>query len=285
LFYFGYDIKNIYPIRLIGDKKDCDNMKNGKKNITSVLKAAEILETISESESGLGVTEIGRRIGLGVSSIHHILSTLRSRGLVMQDPRTKKYYLGFGLFRICAQAERQNLLGNLAQPYLKRLSLELNETANLGILDGSDIVCVAQIEGSHMSRFFAKIGIRTPFYHAAGGKLLASLQPRENWDVLMRNIRFEKYTKNTILSAEALIAELETTRARGYGIDNEEREEGVICIAAPVFNDYGEPVASLGVSGPTLRLADQVDAVVGKVIEVAADFSREMGYPPEDKEA
>jgi DNA-binding IclR family transcriptional regulator len=251
---------------------------NGKKSITSVVKAVEILETIGESESGLGVTEISQHLALGVSSTYHILSTLRSCGLIAQDPRTKKYYLGFGLFRVAEQAQRQNLLGNLAQPYLERLSGELKETANLGLLDGGDMMCVAQSEGPHMTRIFTKIGSRSSFHFTAGGKLLVALQPRENWEMLIRNIRFEKYTENTILSMSDLVTELEITRARGFGIDKEEREVGLVCIAAPIYNNYNEAVASISISGPTLRLADKIEYLAAKVVAIAHEFSAEMGF-------
>lgn len=255
------------------------NAGNGnRKSISSVVKAAEILSTIAGSELGLGVTEIGQQLKLGVSSTHHIVRTLKSCGLVAQDPRTKKYFLGFELYRICSQAKHQNLLANLSKPYLERLSKEIQETANLAVLDGGEMVCVAQSEGPHMSRIFARIGIRTSFNNTAGGKLLVALQPKENWDALIRDIRFEKYTENTILRISDLIDELEATQARGYGVDNEEQEIGVICIAAPLYNNHGEPIASISISGPTLRLQGRVEETAAKLRHVAGEFSAEMGY-------
>jgi DNA-binding IclR family transcriptional regulator len=253
-------------------------MENNKKYIGSVMKAMEILNVIAESESGLGVTDVSKRLSLGVSSTYHLVNTLKASGMVAQNPHTKKYSLGPGMFRISARAQNHNPLGKLAQPYLDRLSRELQETANLGVLEGGEIVCSAQAEGPKMSRIIAKIGGRAAFYHAAGGKMLVSLKPREVWDGLIRDVRFEKYTENTILSMSDLVKELEITRKRGYGVDNEEREEGVVCVAVPLYDAYAEPIASISISGPSVRVGKRVEEVVERIREVADELSAELGY-------
>jgi IclR family acetate operon transcriptional repressor len=104
------------------------------------------------------------------------------------------------------------------------------------------------------------------------------LKPRETWDELIRNIRFEKYTENTILSMSDLVRELESTRTRGYGMDNEEREEGVICIAAPLYDAYAEPIAAISISGPSVRISRRMDEIAERIKRVADEFSAEMGY-------
>ncbi|MDR2156287.1 MAG: IclR family transcriptional regulator [Clostridiales Family XIII bacterium] len=252
-----------------------------KKSIASVVKAIEIIEQIAESEAGLGVTEISQKLNLGVSSTYHILNTLKSCNIVAQDRRTKKYQIGFGLFRIGTMAKGQNLLGNLAKPHLEYLSEELQETANLGMLNGTDMICVAQAEGPHIFRIFTKIGVASPFYFTAGGKLLVSLQAKERWESLIRSIHLEKYTDHTIVNVSDLMRELEATKARGYGVDNEEREEGVICIAAPVYDMYGDAIAALSISGPTLRLKDKVRETAATLMKTADAFSRELGRAAE----
>lgn len=251
------------------------------KSITSVLKAVDVLDLISRSENGLGVTEISQGLNYGVSATYHLLNTLRQCKMLEQDKKTKKYRIGFAMFRISNQAKKQNLLGGLTMSHLERLRDELSETANLSMLEGSDIVCIAQVESGHMIRLFSRPGSSSPFYFTAGGKLLVACQPRESWDGYISKVRFEKYTGNTILSINELRDELEETLRRGYGVDNEEREEGVVCIAAPVFDAYGEAIAAMSISGPAYRIGDRIDEIGQKIKEAAGELSKSIGYNPE----
>ncbi len=247
------------------------------KYITSLLKAMELLRAIAESENGMGVTEISRQLNYGVSATYHVLNTLKACGVVNQDKKSKKYRIGFTLFRIAEQARKQNLLGSLAMTYLDRLREELEETTNLSVLEGINVVCVAQSENTRMLRTFTRPGVGHPFYHTGGGKLLVSFQPRESWDALIAKLRFEKYTANTILNAGDLVRELEHTRARGWGLDNEEREDGVVCVAAPVFDSNGEVAAAMSISGPANRIKHRTDELAKKIMVVANDLSRAIG--------
>lgn len=158
-----------------------------KKSIASVVKAVEILESIAESDDGLGVTEISNKLNLGTSSTYHILSTLRSCRMITQNPQNRKYHIGHRLFQISSLAKDRNLMGTLAAMYLERLRDEIQETANLAILDGHDVICVAQAESRHMLRMSTRPGMAGPFYNTAGGKILVACQPRERWDSFVRD--------------------------------------------------------------------------------------------------
>ena len=248
------------------------------KSIASVIKAVDILEQIAGYSSGLGVTEVSQKLGFGVSATYHLLSTLKMCNMLVQDDGTKKYYIGPAVFRIGGQAMNQSLTGSIAISFLNALREEIDETCSLSVLEGCNVICVAQSESMRMVRTFAKPGVLNPFYYTAGGKIMVASQARENWDALISHIRFEKYTKNTILSVRDLVKELELTKERGYGLDNEEREEGVICIAAPVYNSYGEAIAAMSVSGPMYRIKDSVDNIAQTIIPVALEFSKYLGY-------
>jgi DNA-binding IclR family transcriptional regulator len=248
-----------------------------KKSIASVIKAVEILECIAESDEGLGVTEISTKLNLGTSSTYHILSTLRSCRMVTQNPHNRKYHIGHRLFQISSLAKGRNLMGALAAMYLERMRDEIQETANLAILDGHEVICVAQAESRHMLRMSTRPGMAGPFYNTAGGKLLVACQPRERWDSLISRVRFEPLTARTIVCVADLIRELEVTRDRGYGVDDEERELGVVCVAVPVCDSSGEAVAAMSVSIPTHRLQGAVSDIARRMRVFADEFSRELG--------
>ncbi|MDR0570698.1 MAG: IclR family transcriptional regulator [Clostridiales Family XIII bacterium] len=252
--------------------------EKSKKSIASVIKSIEIMESIAESDDGLGVTEISNKLRLSVSSTYHILNTLRLRRMVTQNPRTKKYHIGFNLFRISSRAKEQNLLGSLAMHYLERLRDDLGETANLAVMEGDRMVCVAQAESRQMLRLFTRPGVAAPFQNTGGGKLLASYQPKRILEAMLRQANFEKLTENTITDMESMMREIEKTREKGFGVDDEEREIGVFCVAGAVFDSLGDAVAAISVSGPTNRMRGRVEEIAGKIKEVAAEFSAELGY-------
>ncbi|MDD2481564.1 MAG: IclR family transcriptional regulator, partial [Lutispora sp.] len=200
-----------------------DNIvKKDTKTIGSVIKAVEVMEEIAKSDDGLGVTEISNILNYGVSATYHLLNTLKQCNIIEQDRKTKKYRIGFALFRISGMAKRQNVLANLAQPYLDKLRELVGETSNLVILDGSDIVYIAQSESTKLLKMFTQLGAKVPFYCTGGGKILLSYQPKKMQDLILSKTNFEKYTKNTLSSAKDIIKELESIKEQGYAIDNEE---------------------------------------------------------------
>ena len=254
-------------------------IKSDSKTIGSVIKAVEVLEELAKSEDGLGVTEISNKLNYGVSATYHLLNTLKLRNIIEQDKKTKKYRIGFALFRISGMAKRQNVLANLAQPYLDKLRETVGETSNLVVLDGSDIVYIAQSESTKLLKMFTQLGAKVPLYCTGGGKVLLAYQFKKVQDLILSKSNFEKYTKNTLASAEDLTKELEAIKKQGYGIDNEEREEGVTCIAAPVFDCYGEAIASISISGPTYRLREkQIPSIIKNVTDIARELSTSLGH-------
>lgn len=254
-------------------------LKKDTKTIGSVIKAVEIMEELAKSEEGLGVTEISNSLNYGVSATYHLLNTLKLCNIIEQDKKTKKYRIGFALFRISRMAKRQNVLANLSQPYLDRLREIVGETTNLTVLDGSDVSYIAQSESTKLLKMFTQLGAKIPLYCTGGGKVLLAFQPKKVQDLILTKTNFEKYTKNTISCPEDFIKELEVIKKQGYGIDNEEREEGVTCIAAPVFDCFGEAIASISISGPTNRLVEkQIPNIIKDVLDIAAELSNSLGY-------
>lgn len=249
------------------------------KTIGSVIKAVQIIEEIAKSDTGLGVTEISNKLNYGVSATYHLLNTLKLCNIIEQDKKTKKYRIGFALFRISAMARRQNLLANIAQPYLEELMEQIGETANLVVLDGDEAVYIAQAESNKLVKMFTKIGARVPFYCTGAGKVLLAHQPKNMKSLILEKTQYEKFTNNTITSPKILAEEFEYILNNGYAIDNEEREEGVTCIAAPVYNSDGEVIAALSISGPTYRLkAEEIDSIIESVVITAKELSRSLGH-------
>jgi DNA-binding IclR family transcriptional regulator len=147
------------------------------------------------------------------------------------------------------------------------------------VLDGNEVVYIAQSESTKLLKLFTQLGAKVPFYCTGGGKAILAYQPKKVQDMVLSNTNFIKYTTNTLSDMEQLKKEFDIIRKQGYAIDNEEREDGVTCIAAPVFDCYGEAVASVSVSGPTYRLKEKdFSAIIRNVKEVAKKLSMHLGY-------
>lgn len=259
-----------------------NNTTKDTKTIGSVIKAVEVMEELAGSEDGLGLTEISSRLNYGVSATYHLLNTLRLCNIIEQDKKTKKYRIGIGLFRISGMAKRQNVLVNLAQPYLDKLRVIVNETSNLLVLDGNEVVYIAQSESSQLLKMFTQLGAKVPLYCTGGGKLLLAYKSSQFQELILNKTKLQKYTRNTLSTIEDLLEEFKNIKKQGYALDNEEREEGITCVAAPVFDCYGEVIASISISGPSYRLKEKgLNSIISNVVLTAKELSASLGYTGE----
>lgn len=249
-----------------------------KKTIGSVIKAMEIIELLASSNEEIGVTEISQKLNYGVSATYHLLMTLKLCKIIEQNSRTKKYRLGLKLWKIGKMAREQNHLTVLIQPYLKKLRELTDETANLTILDNGEIVYIAQDESMRLVRMFTKIGARIPLHCSAAGKVLLAYQPKEKQDSVIEVSNFQKFTDKTITNPEKLKQELKIIRQNGYAFDDEERELGVSCVAAPIFDFDGEVIAAISVSGPSSRFSlPNRENLIKHVLDVTKEVSVQLG--------
>lgn len=249
------------------------------KTIGSVIKAIEIIEVLAESNIDLGVTEISNRLNYGVSATYHLLNTLKLCNIVEQDMNTKKYRLGLKLLEISTKAKRENYLANISKPFLEKLREETEETSNLIVLDGNEVVYIQQAESTKMIKMFTKIGARVPAYCTGAGKVLLADLPKKKQATLIEKIQFVKYTENTIVDPQQLVYECQIAKKRGYAFDNGEKEEGVVCVAAPVYDFSGRVIAAISVSGPSFRLnGHRLETIIESLISIAYDLSNCLGF-------
>ncbi|MBZ2174142.1 IclR family transcriptional regulator [Schnuerera sp. xch1] len=226
-----------------------------KKTIGSVIKAVEVIEFIANSERGVGVTEISNGLNYGVSATYHLLNTLKECNIIVQNKATKKFKLGLKLWQIGMLAYDQNHISVILRPYLKELKELTGETVNLTIMDNYQIVYIAQEESERLVKMFTRTGATAPLHCTSAGKVFLAFKPKEVQDSILSKIELTKYTDNTIVNKEDLIKELKEIRSKGYGFDNEERELGVSCIGAPIFDLNNETIACITISGPTSRFS------------------------------
>ncbi len=244
--------------------------------VQSVERALDILEVLGRSGSELGVSEIGAATGLAAGTVHRLLGTLVSRDYVRRDERTRKYSLGLKPL-IMAIAARERL-GPLALPFLEELMQVSHETANLAILESNSTLYIEQSSPpSRMLRIFTEPGNRVPLHTTGVGKALLAYQTPRLVDFIIEHKGLSRQTVSTITDPSQLRTELEQVRQQGYAVDYEEQEEGVRCLAAPVFGSDGEIFAAMSISGPASRLGrERIEDLVPHIKRISSDLSEAL---------
>jgi IclR family pca regulon transcriptional regulator len=252
----------------------------------SLERGLAILSTFKSDRPVLGVSELGREIGLSRSTTHRYVATLAMLGYLQQDPATKKYQLGPRVLDLGFSAIHSMELREISAPHLQQLSDQTGFTVNMAILDGSDIVyierCRSARAGQREIDLNLHIGSRLPAYCTSMGKILLAFQPRHERDALIETVDLRPRGPNTLTARRALGAELERVRELGLAINNEELAYGLRSIAAPVLSQSGEIVAAinLAVHSSMVSMEELVERLGDSLRRTAADISARIGHRP-----
>ena len=229
-------------------------------------RAIDLLEVLLSASTPLALGEIGSRVNLHPSTTHRLLSTLVKRKFVFQDSSTKLYSLGPKLsFPSKAQAVIVNYQ-NIATPILSELSRNTGEAASMAIKSGNQAMYIAQATVGRLVNMFVQIGALVPMYCTGVGKVILSHLPSHEVTSIVENEGFTQITPSTIMNFQQLSQELAGIRANGYAIDNEEREIGIRCIAAPVISAEGKLISAISISGPAGRISPDKDAEFARIV-------------------
>ncbi|NTU81902.1 MAG: IclR family transcriptional regulator, partial [Chloroflexales bacterium] len=241
--------------------------------VQSIDRALDVLEALAAGADDVALSQITERTGLPLGTVHRLLSSLVVRGYAAQDSETRLYGPGPRLLEVAARASasRRFDLGRIARPCLHDLTAATGETSNLLALHGDEGVYSEQVASLHMVRMFTEVGQRVPLYCTGGGKAILSGFPDEQLEAYLDRTMIRVFTPKTIATAEGLRDELAGARERGFALDDEEREAGVCCVAAPIFDRLGRCVAALSISGPTTRMSIERALGLGPLVRQAAE--------------
>ncbi|MFT5656992.1 MAG: IclR family acetate operon transcriptional repressor [Gammaproteobacteria bacterium] len=229
-----------------------------------------LLRTLSEQGSTT-LTELAHSMDMPPSTAHRLLTTLQKHGFADLDPGAQEWTVGLEAFRVGnAYLDRTNLIES-ARKVMRQLTDETGETANLGIADGGDVVFISQVETHNPIRAFFRPGTRGHMHASGIGKVLLANTPRYEVEKILRQKGCPEFTPKTLVSAEDLFADLKQTKARGWSFDDEEHYMGMRCIAAAIYNSFGEAIAGISVSGPSVRFPDHLISEIGPKVKQAAD--------------
>lgn len=255
-----------------------DDMEKQPDSVSSVLKVFGILKALGE-ERAQGITELSQRVMMSKSTVYRFLQTMKSLGYVSQEGDSEKYSLTLKLFELGAKALENVDLIRSADVQMREVSRLTKETIHLGALEEDSIVYIHKIDSLYNLRMYSRIGRRNPLYSTAIGKVLLAWRDRTEVDEILAEVTFKRSTPRTVTSIDTLLQELDKVRSQGFGEDNEEQEEGLRCIAVPVFDRFGVVIAGLSISFPTIRFSEEEKNGYVKMLHHSARIiSEQMGY-------
>lgn len=257
----------------MAQRPECETRDGGMQVIT---RAAAILTALAEPEGGHSLAQIAAQTGLPKTTVHRICGALEQVGYVQTDADTGQRELGGGLLRLAVIGRRD--LRAVLEPYLERLSADLNETVDLAVLDGGRVLFLAQRPAPQRALMaIARVGAHFPAYSMASGKVLLAQLSRD--DLLRRLPRtFEPRLGGRPSTREVLLRELEDVRASGLGYEREEMRHG-ICAVAVAVNDIDGRSASIAVPMPTARFQEDEERVSARLLELRDEIQARLNGP------
>lgn len=246
--------------------------------VRSLNRALSLLEDVAAHPQGAALGDLAHRADLAPSTAHRLLKSLESRRFVTQDAERGLWFTGVQAFITGTGFLRNRDVVAIARPHMHRAMEESGESVNLAILEGLETIYLSQVESRQMMRALAPPGGRAPLHASGVGKALLSGLSAQAAQQRIQNLTFKQYSDKTIRNASALAADIDQARARGYAIDDEEHAVGLRCLAAPIYNEFGEPVAAISISGPLARIEDKQLPSLGRLIRgIANDITAALG--------
>lgn len=229
--------------------------KTSQNTIKSLDRAMQIFDYLSQAQ-GKTLTQIASELGQSPATVYRVLVTLEGRGLVEFDTTDQTWNIGSNAFVIGSRFLRRTSLVDRARPILRKLMNDTGETANLGVEREGSVLFLSQVETHSNIRAFFPPGSLSPMHSSGIGKVLLAEMDAQSLVAWKSSNELRVFTPHTITDIPALDTDLARIRARGYAIDGEEKNLGMRCIAAPVFDINAEAVAGISVSGPTSRVSE-----------------------------
>ncbi len=240
--------------------------------VQSIQRAFTLLETIADHGGTMGLSQLADAANLPLPTIHRLVRTLVELGYLRQDSN-RHYVLGPALTRLGESAA--GTLSVWALPYLQQLVDDLGESANLAMLEGDQVVYVAQAQSRQSMRMFTEVGRRVLPHSTAVGKAIMSTMPQEDVLEILKRTGMPSQTDNTITTAAAFVDALAWAAKHGYSMDEGEQEVGVRCVAVQV-PDVPTRLA-ISVSGPATRMTEDLIAKAVPLLRVAGEnLSRDL---------
>jgi IclR family transcriptional regulator, acetate operon repressor len=250
-------------------------------SVQSVDRAMALLEALGEDEEGYRLTDLAIRTGLSISTAHRLLTTLEQRKFVEFDQSENMWHVGRQSFSVGAAFVRRRNFVAPALPFLRRLRDLTRETANMGVADDGEVVVLTQVESREIMRAITRVGRRAPMVASGLGKAILATYSDDEVAAIIKRHGMPRLTPRSVVRAGELRGALDKVRADGYAVDDEEFLSGLRCVASVVYNDQGEAMAAISVSGLAARVpADRLAELGQLVSQTARELTAALGGRP-----
>lgn len=241
--------------------------------VQTLARGLKIIDLLADAEGGLTASELIEQLEIDKSGVSRLMKTLVKYRFADRDSETRRYFLGAHVHELGHRAGQHAALRDLVQPFLVKLSGRSNENAHVAVISSAQALTIADQPSTQPLRVVSEVGRRMPLHCSAVGKCLLAFTGANLPTSLPR------FTDKTIIDEAQLIDQLENIRQRRYALDDEELTLGVRGLAVPIRNREGRTVATLGLSGPAVRLTTEaIPSLVNLLQATAAAISTELGF-------
>lgn len=250
-----------------------------RSGVQSIERAFSILLQIAQHPDGISLADLAKKVELHTSTTFHLVRTLVETGAARQDRETKRYHLGRLIFSLAANSSSEMELVATATPFIEELARSSGETTHFALRSGADIVIAARVAGTGAFQLVERNGGIRPAHCTSLGKVLLAALPQQQLDDYLAAAPLAAFTAKTIVDPDRLREEIAHVRQSGIGYDDQEYDNEVRCVAAPVRDFRGQVVGAVGASGPVWRMTlPRLEDMARNVRSTAAALSRELGY-------
>ena len=244
----------------------------------SIIRAIAILDLFDSEHPELGVREIARQVDYHPSTVGRILITLTTLGILSRDKSNHRYKMGAKVLKWGAVYLEGLNLQAITRPYMEELRLKTNETVSLYVPSEDERVLIERLESTHFIRVVAQVGQRMPLYAGASGKVFLSFLPPDKREKILKNMKIERLTSETIVDIAELRKQIKLIQENGYAVSRGERVEGAYSVSAPLFDFRNQVVGAISISGPTNRFSDEkIVEYSGLLVKATNQISKAMG--------
>ena len=247
------------------------NNRAGDGKNQSLTRALTLLARLSETPSGLSLTDLCYQLGMPTATVHRLLNTFEEFDFVEQDAEQGLWFVGLKAFTVGnAFLQRRDIVAS-ARPHMQALVDQCGETVNLGVIDDGEAVFISQVESREMMRMIVRLGSRSPIHASGVGKALLANMSEPGLARVLQQRGLARYTERSIDNPARLREELQGIRQLGYALDDEEHAIGLRCVASAIFDQNGQALAAISLSGPKARVTDGRLDELGIAVRHSAD--------------
>jgi DNA-binding IclR family transcriptional regulator len=255
-----------------------ETFKDSRYKVPNLERALVIMEHLLDCPQGQTVTELTDELGLSKNSVFRITMTLLGHGYIVRDEQ-KRFSLSKKLLLMGCRSMGENSFIEQSLDVMRLCRDEIMESVLIGTLIENEGVVIEQVLGSHPFKFSIDSGHRMPLHCSAPCKAMLAFLPESEQQQMLKGYRFKRFNENTIISRKDFDLELQQVKVSGYALDCAEQVHGAHCVGAPVFNQYGYPIAAIWTTGPSDRLPASKFEKFGKIMRgYAGLISCRMGY-------